>query len=382
MNTSNLSDTAKIICHTNLDIDLLGWSDNQFYRVGFLSCLWRNISCLGNGHKQQDCDYQMVAGKIYEFLENYRGELEGRVAEQLTKLENKSIVSQPKSSLSIDPPFQFSSKPAFPSEERPDFKALFWKLMELTYHEAQPHYLPSLPIDERCCRTDWIYCPRRTVVFPPTESGEYIHANTVNLGKDLNFIATIYPFINRALFWQMVQMKGNLIVDVTNENDISRHSIKPYYPNEVNETFRSEEMQVTCLEAKQLTPTLFHYTLLVKNLETGEEKKVDRIHYIGWEDVDGTNENQLLEVIEAMQPYLYQADVPVVHCMGGVGRTGTLLTGVALVQLHRDGQLHTKNRLHHIRDIIIEGRKHRGLEFVQTDTQIETLWNLTDLMAI
>ena len=83
-----------------------------------------------------------------------------------------------------------------------------------------------------------------------------------------------------------------------------------------------------------------------------------------------------------MQPYLYQADVPIVHCMGGVGRTGTLLTGVALVQLHRDGQLHTKNRLHHIRDIIIEGRKHRGLEFVQTDTQIETLWNLTDLMAI
>lgn len=381
---------AKVICNTNLDKDLLGWKDGEFFIVNALSRRWRVVTIPKESDRFTDCDFQMVTQKVREFLQGYQGELRLHVNEQLTILESKTpkLASKTPTLLQqidafsnpIHPKTPLSKPSKVRSLERPNFRELLRKFAQQTESQAKAYYLPYLPIDARCCRCNWIYCPAKTVVLPPKESGEYIHANTVSLGEGLDFIATIYPFKNRAWFWQMVQMKGNLIVDVTNKNDLSTRSIKPYYPTVENETISYEEMEVTCLETKQINETIFLYTLSVKNLQTGEEKTVDRMHYIGWEDVMGTNERELLELIEAMKPYLNQAAVPIVHCMGGVGRTGTALAGVALEQLHRQGLLNNDNRLEHMGNLLIEGRKQRGPEFLQTDTQIETLWSLINLL--
>lgn len=368
------SEIAKIICKTHLDSELLCWEEGHFYTMSCSS--GRDYRWIRNQEKPSPFDYDMVAEKIDEFLSGYKGKLKDKVKDQLTKLGSKIPMDNREIVL-------LCPKPTCQSIEKLDFKQYFNDLRTLSLTYAKPHYLPYLPINDKCCRSTWIYCPRKTVVFPPNTSGEYIHANTVCLGNGLNFISTIYPHdLNRALFWEMVQLKGNSIIDVTNDKDKTSRSLIPYYPSEINQVICFDQLNVTCLNEEQLSPTLFLYRLSLRNLTTNEEKKVDRIHYTGWLDVSGTNEHELLELVKAMQPYLHGTDVPIMHCVGGVGRTGTALTAIALEQLHGSGELCRDNRRDRINEIIIEGRKQRGPEFVQTDTQIETLWNFTDLMIM
>jgi protein tyrosine phosphatase len=258
-----------------------------------------------------------------------------------------------------------------------DFDKLFLQYWQLT-SSVEDEFKPYLPYTEQSCRCSWIFCPSKTNVnvtsFPKEEYG-YIHANTVSLGKGLNFIATIYPY-QRTMFWSMVLEHGNSILDVTNENDLERNSVTPYYPQAERQRYvYGKRMEVTCLKKEEVTPVLIKYQLKVKDLERNEVKLIDRFHYIGWEDVCGTNEVELFDVVKNLESYLGQQSVPLVHCMGGVGRTGTALTAFALKALIDTGDIaDEESLLGHIQRIILEGRKQRGPEYVQTSTQVETLY--------
>ena len=68
--------------------------------------------------------------------------------------------------------------------------------------------------------------------------------------------------------------------------------------------------------------------------------------------------------------------MPIVHCMGGVGRTGTSFAAFALERAKQLGVLTQQNVLKLIEKSILRGRIERGPEFLQTATQLETLWKL------
>ena len=208
-----------------------------------------------------------------------------------------------------------------------------------------------LPYHPDSCRVQWLLCPSEHTVdlpldaFISEDTAPYIHANHVSLGKGLDFIATIYP-LDCALFWKMAMHKGNAVVDLTNDKDLVRNKATPYYPTSVGEeiTF-NRRMRVKCAAVKQLSETLTKYELLVTDLKTGESATLDRMHYTGWEDVSGTHERKLSHLIDAVEPYLGEDKVPIVHCMGGMGRTGTALAGLAMKRDYLTGTLSQRKYL-------------------------------------
>lgn len=380
---------ARIICSVDLDKQYLAWSKDH----GFVSvtCFRQKLRARFNHPSSTDCDLQVVTEKLREFAATYQGPKKLQVEAQLKKMDAKlqRILSTNEQNVL---PFEMIGKaPAEPlispvgsqHPPKPNFLTELIELSRCTQLIAH-EYLPFMPCDPKSCRVNWVLCPAKTRVdmspiFATTTP--YIHANTVSLGDGLNFIATIYP-LDHTLFWAMALHKGNAIVDLTNNNDLSRNKVDPYYPSKLNEVcLFDERMRVECVKVSQITRTLLKYELVVTDVKTKQSRQIDRFHYTGWEDVSGTNEQELLEVICALQPYLAKEQVPIVHCMGGVGRTGTAIAGFGIAQAHSKGLLESNEALDLVKTYVLEGRKQRGPEFLQTEDQIETLWNLANLLG-
>lgn len=407
------AEIADLICRIDLDKEILGWDNGKFYAVNSRGRVWINMMCKKKGVTPPVEDYRFVADKVKEFLETYEGKNRRQMEKKLDVLYSLSSppaeeVPQQKwalvpkkydgrikkiqkmlvrrgSHIAAKLPSTASKRASIELSPPavPNFFDIYDNLKRKT-ESIRKDYLPSMPIDKRSCRVNWIFSPEKTNVkldsYPEKEHG-YIHANYISLGEGLNFIGTIYP-LHRGAFWSMVYQEGNVVVDITNKNDLKRNTVKPYYPQKIGETcIYNDHMLVRCKSKTQLTPTLIKYELQVVNKKTRKVRKIDRIHYTGWEDVQGTNEKELKDLIHVLEPYLGKSKVPIMHCMGGVGRTGTALTGVAMRRSIDLGEIVTsKNMIDHMKKTILLGRMQRGPEFVQTETQLQTLWKLGQLL--
>ncbi|MBO9482219.1 tyrosine-protein phosphatase [Salinisphaera sp. G21_0] len=112
---------------------------------------------------------------------------------------------------------------------------------------------------------------------------------------------------------------------------------------------------------------------------TGETRIMRRYHYTGWPDHGVPNEtngqDSLLKFIEALRTHQVGKEYSgktMVHCMAGVGRTGTL---IVLNEIYRDilsGKYQNKKELDQaVFKTIQQGRKDRGPAFVQAEDQIK-----------
>lgn len=389
----SLEGTAKLICDVNLDTHYLGWSNNGFYKVNGLSYAWKKRMC-----KDRECDYVLVAEKVREFLKTYHGALHSQVTKQLVKLEALSP-SKPISSKEVKEEKTFVvelskteakktagikilkglSSTSLPSAEQPNFDQLFLKYQKVSDPILRDTHV--MPYSRKSCRFG-IRCLSKTIVSVDKileDAFGYLHANKVSFGEKekMNFIATLYP-LNRVVFWSAVHANGNAIIDLTNEKDWSFHEVSSYSPERVEETRYVEHMKIKCLAASQMAPHFFKYKLLITDLNTQISKEIDRFHYTGWKDEAGTNEAELFQFMQYVEPYLGQEDrLPIVHCMAGMGRTGTYIVAVAIKKLIAQGVItNLVNLEENMQRLIVEGREQRGEEFVRQPSQIETIWNL------
>ncbi|WP_422467185.1 tyrosine-protein phosphatase [Endozoicomonas sp. ALC013] len=119
----------------------------------------------------------------------------------------------------------------------------------------------------------------------------------------------------------------------------------------------------------------------VTDLITGETRLIRRYHYTGWPDHGVPNEtngqDSLLRFVEAVRKHQTgddYSDKTMVHCMAGVGRTGTL---IVLNEIYRDilsGKYQNKKELDQaVFKTIQQGRKDRGPAFVQAVDQIKLI---------
>jgi len=96
----------------------------------------------------------------------------------------------------------------------------------------------------------------------------------------------------------------------------------------------------------------------VRNFQTNEERKLTHIHFIGWEDLDTPDQAlmgqfadviiQNAEFVIAQQNALKQGEEAsklLVHCRGGMGRTGTALAmtnlAIQIVSASANNQMDT-----------------------------------------
>ncbi len=254
-----------------------------------------------------------------------------------------------------------------------DFKTEFDRLRKKTqamFAEVKEGAQIELLLCNQSCRFDDIFCPLATWVGIGSPEGLYLHANHVTLA-DATCIATQYP-LHIPLFWMLCD-KDALIVDLTNQGDMQKGLVS-YVPLSKGETLSINGTTINCKDEKTLTFNLKEYRY------SGDEgrKEIDarRIHYTGWDDHRGLDDrlSELNQIVDLVEEALSKKQQVIIHCRAGVGRTGTVLVAAALKRLIRQGKVDASNLNQVIDDLVLEGRRQRGPESVQTVAQYRSIW--------
>jgi protein tyrosine phosphatase len=204
--------------------------------------------------------------------------------------------------------------------------------------------IPILPYSAGCCRFPNIACPERTVIWQKEEL--YLHANYVDY-EEQGFCATQYPFSNDFPFWSHCFENGQFIIDLTNEQDSIKNQVLPAYTPSGDDFLVCEKLTIKeikkepyLLDSKQLLDQTDCYTYLITNTETNETQQIKRIHYRGWLNGQGASPIHLKELISnlAANVSLENKNIryPIIHCLAGVGRTGTLIVLLRMYEIFKE----------------------------------------------
>lgn len=139
------------------------------------------------------------------------------------------------------------------------------------------------------------------------------------------------------LFWQMIWEKElNQIVMVTELEEPKRSLCPRYWPERLNETLTLENgLQVTLVKERDYLSELKN-SIQVRTLELRYKNQVRLVtHYWYRNWIDGTAPNQmttLFTMIGIVKREKRGASPILVHCHGGVGRTGTFIALYHMLQ--------------------------------------------------
>lgn len=252
-----------------------------------------------------------------------------------------------------------------------DFEAIFRELEEKT---SKIEYDPS---DHNYRFTD-IKCPSATRVRDSENvygNQAVLHANQVTL-EGRTFIATQYPLPDQfSLFWK-VAARSCFILDLTNGNDLLKRNLVPYYPPHGAEAIYHSQ-SVRCKEVDNLIKNSSKLCTYTTGTVISDEPPAvcTRVHFEGWQDNGGISEDEIEFLLEQIERRQKDPKIPVIiHCSAGVGRTGTLIVASALKKRIHDGYVHRQNLLEEIESLVLEGRKQRGMDFVNSPEQLSALF--------
>lgn len=250
------------------------------------------------------------------------------------------------------------------------------------------------------------------------------------------FIASQAPYKDEIpVFWRgIVEKRCGAIIDLTTHQDHQSHRIPAYYPqdDETATTFVQKGDSIgPCVQGCGLEgPTHYHVigtrwasgsgsedegiyetatavkvnatvqvqligtrslqdsrwtsttpatiaTYAVKVFGNGgqllSEDRVQRWHYNTWTDMESPAlVEEFAEMVNTIDQEFSRLDT-LVHCVAGIGRTGTLITGLILKQQIVEGKIQAGNLASSLEEIILDLRIQRGSDFVATISQFNFL---------
>lgn len=217
--------------------------------------------------------------------------------------------------------------------------------------------------------------------------------NPMNLHANHDCLATGYPDDPEAFWEDVVTFNVGATFDLTNlEGDLRREDFQEfYYPQKIRERKFYENITVTCVNQTKLP----HFTLSqyqIHNLKKQTDHYSYRIHVSDWKDGATISTEKLGILVRAMQTMrllLPEASHPnsspiLVHCMGGVGRTGTLISAEAMhtsINKLLPKQSIAKHITPKVTATILKGRFQRSRYYVQTPQQEATVYNYALIQA-
>ena len=141
-------------------------------------------------------------------------------------------------------------------------------------------------------------------------------------------------------------------------------------------------------ETKVLTEGILLRKLIIKNEKENLEKKIDQIQLLCWDDHKGLDNEyfeEIITIIEAIDIYKKknQNSPIVVHCSGGVGRTGTF---ICLYNIFKEliEQLKNKNVIDIKFSImnLVRKIKEMRMHSVENQAQYASLYNFANYLLL
>ncbi|CAD2213133.1 protein-tyrosine phosphatase [Angomonas deanei] len=168
---------------------------------------------------------------------------------------------------------------------------------------------------------------------PVSKNGEgtYINANYIDARETLEvpfvYIATQAPLENTVLdFWRMIYENDvAFIVMLCNTQENGKSKSKMYWPA-VGEVIDLKLLSITNVGEKSHQDSV-HRTLVLRTIR-GDERTITHMQHLGWPD-EGVPESSvpLMMMIQEIAKSPRSVTSPiVVHCSGGVGRTGVFIS--------------------------------------------------------
>ncbi|KAM4563702.1 receptor-type tyrosine-protein phosphatase V-like isoform 2-T2 [Odontesthes bonariensis] len=181
------------------------------------------------------------------------------------------------------------------------------------------------------------HCRVRLSVRNQNPHSDYINANFVpGGGSERDFICTQGPLPNTtADFWRMVwEQNVRIIVMVTALRHRNTVLCDKYWPLEQGTVYHGLN-QVTTVTRTQ-GPDYFLTTINLRQRDSPTDRIITHYHYPSWPDKGVPNASSLCAFTEHVRQHLEaipRLGPAVVHCSAGVGRSGTFVTLLWLMQL-------------------------------------------------
>ncbi|MBC7514111.1 MAG: dual specificity protein phosphatase family protein [Herminiimonas sp.] len=206
----------------------------------------------------------------------------------------------------------------------------------------------------------------------------FLHANHLTPCCDFDFIAAQKPHRSETggFLQMLLAKKVGLVVDLTTTSEWESDAC--YAPTQgCSLSIKSANVTVACKGHKRL-PALRStiQSLLICRRDDGATHMLQRLHFGGWPDHGVITTRTLRALAEQVETLHASSNGSIlVHCMAGVGRTGTLISFIAARKRVR-GHLVVEAAAcppsvvaEILMDTIARGRRDRGVGFVQTREQ-------------
>lgn len=187
-------------------------------------------------------------------------------------------------------------------------------------------------------------------------------------------------------FTELVEKNISVVMDLRHPSEIHRDNLNLSYPEKLGEHRLFENTRVTCLGAQRLGEHLACSTIAIQahsNNQNAPNTSVHsygaqchRYHYLGWSDMGTIPPNDLIGLGNILLDLSHRGANVLVHCMGGAGRTGTLITYLQTkARLLQSGNapLSPLDNVHRIRQQILRNRDVRGGNFVEVPEQLDLI---------
>ncbi|XP_078377523.1 receptor-type tyrosine-protein phosphatase N2-like [Oculina patagonica] len=187
---------------------------------------------------------------------------------------------------------------------------------------------------------------------------DYINASYVtdHDPKNPSYIATQGPLAHTVSdFWQMVWEQGVVvIVNLTKLSDLGLPQCHRYWPEEQQPIVTYRIYEVHLVSEHIWCEDYLVRSFYLKNLQTSETRTVTQFHFLTWPDLNvPSTPKPLLEFRRKVNKcFRGRASPVVVHCSGGVGRTGTyILIDMVLNKMMRGAkEIDIAATVEHLRD--------------------------------
>lgn len=174
--------------------------------------------------------------------------------------------------------------------------------------------------------------------------------------KNPSYIATQGPLLQTVPdFWQMVWEQGVVvIVNLTKLSDLGLPQCHRYWPEEQQPIVTYRIYEVHLVSEHIWCEDYLVRSFYLKNLQTSETRTVTQFHFLSWPDLNvPSTPKPLLEFRRKVNKcFRGRASPVVVHCSGGVGRTGTyILIDMVLNKMMRGAkEIDIAATVEHLRD--------------------------------